>query len=586
MRKTISVLLSLILLLALLPSCSRPAPEQEPSAPEPEASAAGLAASAFQFSGYGEELNTEYLSGDRLTSYIEAVFGLTADRWEDGMVIRGTGASAFEIAVLRLGDEEAAEELETVLTEYLTIREGAFTGYAPAEAAMASNGKVRREGRTVGLFICPDPAGAEAEFAAVCRGEELPPLPEPAPEPVEEQDDFIPVFELHDLLHRLLREAACPDWTKIDKGWSDGKGQWVETIAVKYGIMEDQFEECVFAYWGPRSYELAGEHGAENVDPDLLIQRNTYEVVIFQAATEEGAEELAQTLSDYKTRRLEEIEIWKDLEGAPEELAAEAAALETAQTVSAGHYAALVISEYVGDTVRLFPRAVNDPDTSGYFKRCIDGEQRVITDPDPDYPDRVRFTSPGEEDMSVYDTSAILEAWENRDPNRLSGDDRAIYDAAEALLAEIIEDGMSDLEKENAAYLWLVENVNYDWSHMDVLDETARRAYGPYGGLVDRSAVCLGYAASFQLLMDMSGVECITIVGAAFNSTGDHAWNMVRLNGEWYCTDVAWDANARELSDDHEWRYFNLTSDEMAKGHQWDYANTPEATAEDRGGAA
>lgn len=33
------------------------------------------------------------------------------------------------------------------------------------------------------------------------------------------------------------------------------------------------------------------------------------------------------------------------------------------------------------------------------------------------------------------------------------------------------------------------------------------------------------------------------------------------------------------------WRYFNITSDEMAKNHQWDYANTPEATAEDRGGA-
>ncbi len=145
---------------------------------------------------------------------------------------------------------------------------------------------------------------------------------------------------------------------------------------------------------------------------------------------------------------------------------------------------------------------------------------------------------------------------------------------------------MTDLEKETAAYHWLVENVNYDWTHQDPLAETDRRAFGPYGGLVDRSAVCLGYATSFQLLMDFSGIECITIVGAGSNSTMDHGWNMVKLNGEWYCTDVAWDANARELSDDHDWRYFNLTSDEMARSHQWDYANTPEATATDRGGAA
>ena len=220
--------------------------------------------------------------------------------------------------------------------------------------------------------------------------------------------------------------------------------------------------------------------------------------------------------------------------------------------------------------------------------RYIEGLQpAAVTDPDPDYPDRVRFTPPGEEDMSIYDTSAILAAWENGDPSGLSGDDREIYDAAAEILTEIMRDGMTELEKETAAYRWLVNNVDYAWSHMDVLEETDRRAYGPYGGLVNRAAVCLGYAASFQLLMDMSGVECITIVGAAFNSTGDHAWNMVRLGGEWYCVDVTWDANAREQFDEERaWQFFNLTSDEMAQNHQWDYANTPEATAEDYGGAA
>ena len=62
---------------------------------------------------------------------------------------------------------------------------------------------------------------------------------------------------------------------------------------------------------------------------------------------------------------------------------------------------------------------------------------------------------------------------------------------------------------------------------------------------------------------------------------------MVRLNGEWYCVDVTWDANAWEQGvggEAEEWDYFNVTSDDMADSdHQWDYANTPEATAEDRG---
>ena len=81
--------------------------------------------------------------------------------------------------------------------------------------------------------------------------------------------------------------------------------------------------------------------------------------------------------------------------------------------------------------------------------------------------------------------------------------------------------------------------------------------------------------------------KCATVVGSSHNSRSDHAWNMVRLNGEWYCVDVTWDANAWEQGaggEAEEWDYFNVTSDDMADSdHQWDYANTPEATAEDRG---
>ena len=155
------------------------------------------------------------------------------------------------------------------------------------------------------------------------------------------------------------------------------------------------------------------------------------------------------------------------------------------------------------------------------------------------------------------------------------------------MLRKVLRDGMSDYEKEKAVYEWVVNNVNYDWTHQDVMKKTPRESFTPYGGLVNHTAVCLGYAATFQLLCDLAGVECITVVGAAFSSQEDHGWNMVRLNGQWYCLDATWDANYRESGrrrGQEYWSYFNVTSDYMADtDHQWDYANTPEATAADQG---
>ncbi|MDE6998538.1 MAG: DUF4358 domain-containing protein [Oscillospiraceae bacterium] len=573
MKRIVSLLLSLTLLLSLLPGCSQS--REDPPAPTELFSVQELAEAVFPVSGREEALDVERLNrdadSDRLAVYIEAVCGLTQDQWEDAAVIRGTGASAFEIIVLRLETGDAAADLEPVLADYLTAREGAFTGYAPAEAEMASNGRVQREERTLGLFICPAPENAAAAFTAAYNGEAMPAPPEPKPEPEPERN--APPLALRDILFRLLLEAACPEWGSLrsdDRYWMSGKSSWSDKIEQQYGIQPEEYEDYTAGNW--ESYE------SEALD-ETAVQGIPQEVVLFLAAGEDAAAALAEALDAY---RESQAETFRD--GGNEETAA---VWENGRAAAAGCYAVLIVSKYAEDAALLFPRIVSDPDTNGYFQRYIDGSRStVIADPDPDYPDRVRFTPPNEEDMSIYDTSAILAAWEAGDPSGLSGDDREIYDAAKAILAEIMEDGMSGLEKETAAYRWLVNNVDYDWSHQDALAETDRRAYGPYGGLVDRTAVCLGYAVSFQLLMDMSGVECITVVGAGFNSTGDHAWNMVKLDGEWYCVDATWDANAREQRQEEQaWRYFNLTSDEMARNHQWDYANTPEATAEDRGGA-
>lgn len=205
---------------------------------------------------------------------------------------------------------------------------------------------------------------------------------------------------------------------------------------------------------------------------------------------------------------------------------------------------------------------------------------------DANYPNRLAFSPPNNEDMSIYDTSAILAAWESGDDSGLSEKDLATLNAARDILNSVLVEGMTSLEKEIALYHWCVQAFDYDYSIQNAMAETPRESFEPYGGLVSHKTVCLGSATSFQLLMDLAGVECITVVGADDSNRGDHSWNMVKLYGNWYCVDVGWDSNLREdgYNREWEWSYFNVTSDYMASClHQWDYANTPEAVTPGNG---
>lgn len=59
-------------------------------------------------------------------------------------------------------------------------------------------------------------------------------------------------------------------------------------------------------------------------------------------------------------------------------------------------------------------------------------------------------------------------------------------------------------------------------------------------------AVCAGYAQLMVALGDAAGIEVVYVVGDARvkdSVTGEsHAWNAVKIEGEWYLVDVTWDA--------------------------------------------
>ncbi len=229
------------------------------------------------------------------------------------------------------------------------------------------------------------------------------------------------------------------------------------------------------------------------------------------------------------------------------------------------------------DPTRTLPEPASPPSPSPDPEPTPAG----VLNPDLDVSGFVPYVQPNASVMELYDTSAIQRAWESGDDSGLSDKDREILERCREVLGEVLTEGMSAYEMELAVHDWLVEWGSYDRTVYDNPNHSGRTGYrDPWGMLVGGYGNCLGYSSTFQLLMDLSGVECITVVGAAFGSREDHAWNMVKLDGEWYCVDVTWDDPTGAARNGRHHRYFNVTSAYLREtDHQWDYRNVPEATA-------
>ena len=79
----------------------------------------------------------------------------------------------------------------------------------------------------------------------------------------------------------------------------------------------------------------------------------------------------------------------------------------------------------------------------------------------------------------------------------------------------------------------------YDYSTISV---TSARAFTVYGALIDRLAVCDGYASAFRLLCQIEGIRSEEYTGVnevGVPSTG-HAWNKVWVGGAVFGIDATW----------------------------------------------
>lgn len=135
----------------------------------------------------------------------------------------------------------------------------------------------------------------------------------------------------------------------------------------------------------------------------------------------------------------------------------------------------------------------------------------------------------------------------------------------EQLAAKINQDFSSDDAKARAIFTWIALNTTYDlraakagsgmiaYSFTDEADRLRKEQQfrEKYAQKTLRSGkgICQDYSALFHRLCDLTGLQCIDIIGTSKShpthigrlpTRSDHEWNAVKIDGRWKLIDVTW----------------------------------------------
>ncbi len=123
----------------------------------------------------------------------------------------------------------------------------------------------------------------------------------------------------------------------------------------------------------------------------------------------------------------------------------------------------------------------------------------------------------------------------------------------EKLVDRLTSHCRNDEEKYRSIFTWIAHTIAYD---VEALKNPELRVTDAREVIKKKKAVCAGYSAVFIELCRLAGLECKAITGWARTSgqigrplgKTDHAWNAIRIGGEWYLCDVTWGAGHTDES--------------------------------------
>ncbi len=115
----------------------------------------------------------------------------------------------------------------------------------------------------------------------------------------------------------------------------------------------------------------------------------------------------------------------------------------------------------------------------------------------------------------------------------------------------------TDLERERAIHDMICDLATYN--------SVNPNHQSAYSALVEGTSVCAGYSRAFQLSCQKLGIVCYYVTGVANGE--EHAWNIVRIGGNYYNVDITGDDTINETLNTHSYQYFNVTDGQIAHNH-------------------
>ncbi len=167
----------------------------------------------------------------------------------------------------------------------------------------------------------------------------------------------------------------------------------------------------------------------------------------------------------------------------------------------------------------------------------------------------------------IESTEHLSDAYLNGDLSSLTDAERETVERAAEIIDEVITDDMTDYEKEVAIYDWIYENITCSDGITSVIPILGDGVDNPQGVLKSGEAVCVGFATTFRLFMQMLDIECMVVHDVYLS----HSWNLVNIEGGWYHCDLYMDNGSTKYAS------FNMTDDICLQSHDWDMEFFPNA---------